>query len=669
MRAFVALVWHEISSRRELLIAGAVASLLPVLAPLMPATGGNPAADTREMVMWFMVGSLVPIFALLLGVSFIGRDLAEGRLGFYYSQPMSGPAIWFGKLTAVVLLVWAVQALIMLPTVVLAGDRVGLLTLGLPAEVLGKVGYLAHFAAKTFGRHVAWAAWIAPVGILLVGHAVGVVWRGRSAWLVVDFIALVAVTAGASWALRPFLPFAAPLTGLAGTLWLLGWVLLGLIGAGTWQLTFGRVDLRRAHRKLSAALWCVLAIGVAALVGWSGWVRAATPADLLRVEKVTVASGEWIAINGQAFGRFDYHPGFALNAIDGRWLRTGSGRWSYSYRTDEWFSGDGQHVFWVAPTPWLNGNLMHADLGAGEPEAKSLGLALDEDKELRAISQGGERIAIREGAIVAVYDVGTGDQLAAVAITGKFSPRHCWFDGPGALVIEASTPWRWENLVEPNYETTTYRFDVASKTLAGGDVIEEHPEPSTEESPGTLVAQDRRRLRRVESDSGERLVLYDAETGEVVADLGETGSWFNIRDLGDGRFVVLRAPNRRGFMDFFDADGKQLDRLDFGPCDAVQLGLNLDSIRVFVAVNRSSELAEPRSCTSIVDLDAMRIGETIDGVLPLSRNLWSGVYAVGSSGAWQPGSVSSRLLVGGDKSLQLWNDDTGTLEQLIPLDG
>ncbi|MEE4272755.1 MAG: hypothetical protein V2I67_13865, partial [Thermoanaerobaculales bacterium] len=102
MKAFIALVWFEIRERKALLAAAAVASLLPLLAPLLPGTGNNPAADVREAVMWVMVICLVPLFALLLGVSFIGRDLSEGRLGFYYAQPLSGPTIWFGKLAAVV---------------------------------------------------------------------------------------------------------------------------------------------------------------------------------------------------------------------------------------------------------------------------------------------------------------------------------------------------------------------------------------------------------------------------------------------------------------------------------------------------------------------------------------------------------------------------------------
>ena len=54
------------------------------------------------------------------GVGFIGRDLVEGRLGFYFAQPLSGPTICFGKLAAVLLLVSMVQAIIMLSTLVLA---------------------------------------------------------------------------------------------------------------------------------------------------------------------------------------------------------------------------------------------------------------------------------------------------------------------------------------------------------------------------------------------------------------------------------------------------------------------------------------------------------------------------------------------------------------------
>ena len=98
MKAFFALVAREISERKALLAAAAVASLLPLLAPLLPSTGSNPPEDIREAVMWVVLGGLAPLFALLLGVGFIGRDLAEGRMGFYYAQPISGPMIWFARI-------------------------------------------------------------------------------------------------------------------------------------------------------------------------------------------------------------------------------------------------------------------------------------------------------------------------------------------------------------------------------------------------------------------------------------------------------------------------------------------------------------------------------------------------------------------------------------------
>jgi hypothetical protein len=272
-----------------------------------------------------------------------------------------------------------------------------------------------------------------------------------------------------------------------------------------------------------------------------------------------------------------------------------------------------------------------------------------------------------------VYDVDTGDQLAAVAIRGEFEPAfvYCWFEGPETLEIEASTDWfqgddrRWTE------RRANYRFDIASKTLTGGDVIEKHPKPSTEESRGTLVAQDRRRLVRVESDNGNRMVLYDALTGEEVADLGETSYRFYVRDLGDGRFVVLRVLGDEAFVDRFDADGDRLDRLELGTGDSAALAWDLDSHRVFVWMVewQSPDYDESLRRTLIVNLEDMRIEQTIDGVLPLVEYWLARVHVDAWPGARHPGSVSSRLLVGEDKSLHLWNDDTGTLEQLIPVDG
>jgi hypothetical protein len=657
MRAFTALVWREISERRALLAAAAVASLLPVLAPLLPATGSNPAADVRELVMWIMVGFLVPLFALLLGVSFIGRDLSEGRLGFYFAQPLSGPTIWFGKLTAVALLIWGAQVLIMLPTVLLAPDASQLLAI---TEV-----FKLPYQYSSIQPNTALPLWLVPLGIVLLGHAVSVVWRGRSVWLVLDLIALLVVAGGAWAALRPFLPQVALKAALAGVLWIVAWVFLALIAAGAAQLTFGRVDLRRAHRSLSTALWGVLAVAVGALVGWSSWVRSATPADLLRADRVMVASGEWIAVSGPSNGRLDYRTFFILNPVDGRWVRAGSAPYRRWFASRVWFSGDGLHAYWAGPSNFGQHDLMHLDLEDPDLDVRGLGLDLTEDGSRLAISHEGDRISVVEDPMVAVYDVESGRQLAAAAITGEFNPDYSWFDGPGTLVISASTERVWEGMVA-EYRSKEYRLDVASKELTAGEEAQRRDPDLREET----VAQDGRRLKSIERDDGDRLVLVEGEDAHVIADLGEFDSVWETRHLGTGGFFVLGARNNESFIEFFDADGVRLHRAGFGADSWLRFAGEAAPGRLLLGcrVWRPEESESTDFKTCVVNMETGDVEATIDGFYPMQAERWRGIE-VGGPGAWQPGSVASRLLKAQNGSLHLLDSETGTLKQLIPAVG
>jgi len=664
MRAFTALVWREISERRALFAAAAVASLLPVLAPLLPTIGSSPAAQIREAVMWIIVGFLLPIFALLLGVSFVGRDLSEGRMGFYFAQPLSGPTIWFGKLTAVVLLVWGAQLIMMLPTVMLAQNPARLLAPVVTKDLPWETGVFGWSFAETFGPYAALPLWLLPLGIVLLAHAVGVVWRGRSVWLVLDLIAALVVAGAAWWALRPFISSVAPIVGAAGSLWLVAWVLLGLIAAGAVQLTFGRVDLRRGHRAMSVSLWAVLVIAVGAVSWWSVWVRSATPADLLRADRVMVTSGEWIAVGGPSSGRLDYHTLFILNSDDGRWVRAGSAPNRHWLESRVWFSGDGLHAYWAGPSFFGFRDLIHLDLEDPDLEERALGLDLTEDGSRLAISYEGGRISVVEGPMVAVYDVESGRQLAAAAITGEFSPYYSWFDGPGTLVIGASTERVWEGMVA-EYRSKEYRLDVATKELTAGEEVQRR-DPDLRDHP---VAQFDRRLESIEGDDGDRLVLVEGEDAHVVADLGEFDSFWASRHLGTGRFFVLGARNNESIIEFFDADGVRLHRAGFGADNRLRFAGEATPGRLLLGIRvwRPEESESTDYMTWVIDMETGHVETTIDGFYPLQAESWRSEAA--GAGARQPGSVSSRLLQGQHGSLHLLDPETGTVSQLIPAVG
>jgi len=645
MRAFTAVVVREISERRALLAAAAVASLLPILAPLLPATGTNPASDIREAVMWIMVGCLVPLFALLLGVSFIGRDLAEDRLGFYFAQPLSGPTIWFGKLTAVVMLVWAAEILIILPTALLSPNAFHFLA---PKDLFDPFDpqWLATLLL-----------WLGPVFVVLISHALGVVWRGRSAWLLIDLAGLVTVLGVSWWAVRPFLPMNAPDAALATGSWMSAWMFLGLILAGSAQMTCGRVDPRRGHRALSATLWSVLLVAGATALGWSHWVRAATPTDLARVKHVAVGSGDWIAVTGLSPGRLDYHSRFLFNVSDGRWVAIDPGiRW---YGPNLQFSADGSLAVWPALVAVNEWTIKVADLAADPIQPRRIGVTTKgRGWDDISVSPDGSRLVVLDGSIVAAYDTTTGDQIAAAQIEGEFHPVVVSFHGEDSVQTLASTTWksmtplRWRR----------YRLDLSSKTLSEGADLD-HPWRWRRDDPAPDSGWY---LDRVEVNGEDRLVAVDTSTLEVAADLGPMTYWSRIHETDDGRVAIARDRDGDHHIDVFSANGDLLHRIDLDDAEQVLFGGEVESGRLVVGLwtwGSEEEQAFEGLRTSLVDLKSAEVSITLDGFAPILGPLGS----ASSAGAWAIGSTAGRLLRGEDGSLHLWDPETNELSQIIPV--
>src|SRR5260370_34576724 len=104
---------RELAEKRFVFLTAAIVALQPFWVILMPSAFG------RQSILATVGGVLAIGFtgglAVVLGVSTIGRDLADKRLSFYFAKPVSAQAIWYGKLAAALLMIAGSFAIIIGP--------------------------------------------------------------------------------------------------------------------------------------------------------------------------------------------------------------------------------------------------------------------------------------------------------------------------------------------------------------------------------------------------------------------------------------------------------------------------------------------------------------------------------------------------------------------------
>jgi hypothetical protein len=644
MRAFLALVSREIHERLALLAAAAAASILPLVAPVLPATGSNPPADIREAVMWVMVLTLVPIFALLLGVSFIGRDLAEGRLGFYYAQPLSGPTIWFGKLAAVLVLVWTSQLVIMLPTAVLSRE---------PGHLLMGESHFDNFVAGWLPPSLLWGL---PAGVVLVAHAIGIVWRARSAWLVVDFVVAVLAATCAWAAVSPFVPIVAPRMGERSVSWLVAWAVAAFILGGAMHVTSGRIDLRRSHKALSITIWTLLGFAVVTLLGYSLWVRSVDLADVDGVEGVAVGPDDWIAVGGRSAGRMDFHQRFLVNLDDGRRVKMGpEGSWHWPGVV---FSEDGSRAAWVEYSGVGDWPIMFADLTEPEPKPLFSGMTVGITWGDFAISSDGNRLALLEDQTVSVHEIDPPRQVAAATIDRGFSPMGLRFSDEQVVWVITMV----KGLAGPSErEFRLVRFDAESRHIEMGAGL-----TSWWRWWRAIDDDHAEEFRWVDGGDTVRLVKPDPEAEGEEIDFGEVRHRSDVRFMSDGRVLIIRGQDGEHHLDLYSAEGSLIRRIDLPDAETVYDGGEVKPGVLLIGLrDREEEFPSLRwvEWTVEVDLSSGQIGRVLEGVQPV-LGFWMNRSSLES---WSVGSTASHLLEDRRGILFRWQPETNDLVQIIPV--
>lgn len=537
---------HELRDRSRLLLVALIMSLATFVPAFMPSTQNKGVAVlTLAAVLAIAWASTV---ALALGVSTIGRELAEKRLSFYFSKPVSPAAIWAGKTSAALLLIAATVVIIMLP-----------------ATLMGYRDWSSMWNAD--GRF--FAAWtiVQCMALYFGSHAVTTMVRSRSMLLALDFIFALATAGSLILMTRPLI--------VAGTMRLAGGlvtavfaaILLILAVAPVWQLANGRADVRRNHVALSRALWPAVGVTLAIAGGFVAWLTSASLESLDTIARIDQSrSGAWLVVSGSDDARGGFPATFLVNAATNE---------TEKVRTPMWwgagFSRSGNAVAWMEPTDLLprNGRMRLMMRRLDQPGAKTVATPIVTTfGSSYVLSPDASRVLVGRGSQIEVVETATGRLLAA---TSDFSGR----DFRWAFFVTNDLV----RMIEHDRRASQGRvleLDVARKKVRELTTLEGPPAFGISASEdGSLMYVRHNRT------------IVDGVTGAVRATLPADVQGHLAEMLADG--TVVTAGN--GALRHFSADGRELSRVALPMPKAYPLA-QIGEKKVLLVSNRHSVIVD-----------------------------------------------------------------------------
>ncbi|HVS04096.1 MAG TPA: hypothetical protein VMT16_15125, partial [Thermoanaerobaculia bacterium] len=529
MRGLLAVTARELGAWRGALWLALAAAALVLAAPWLPGLERHPPGDARVAAALALGGLLVALLALFVGSGVIGRDLAEGRLAFFYALPLRAGTLAAGKLLAGAIVLYGAAALVLAPAAATGAVGVGLFVPG------------SGTSRDPLGSLQAVALLLAPLALLLLAHTYGVALRARTAWLALDLLALPLagwwVLRGAG-ALAGMLALDLLATGLL-TVFLL--MLAALIAGVVAQLARGRVLPAAAHRWLSATAWAGVLVVALGFFGWSRWVLAAGPQQLRAVALAESApAGPWLAVSGPLAHRPGYRPWLLVDPESGGWLRLGPAGEGW-YGPEVAFTAAGDRAVWVRRQggPWSPGEVVALDLTAAPPRRTPLPLALPPGEATLALDAAGERLATIAAGTLAVHQLPAGRTVAAARLDDAqgVAWRLLWPAADGtwrAAWVGYSSGGNGAHLHLAHLDPASRRLTAARRPL-GTDAA------------WPLLAPGGDRLVLLRGFAGrDGVSLVDTASGNRVASLAapERTALRAARFLADGR--LLLAESRRG---------------------------------------------------------------------------------------------------------------------------
>ncbi len=624
MRGFLTVARREILEKRFVFAAAAVASLIPFAAPLVRGLHGQAATEIRVWLAVILAATLGAGLAVALGSTVLSSELADRRLGFYFSRPLTGFAIWAGKLGAACVIALGAAAIVYTPTLAAGGGRVILASLPSAAPEIFAVGVFLAVA---------------------LCHAASIAVRPRSPLLAVDLLALVLLSLGAAFIIQHLASEFAMEALVRATTALVLIAVIGVVAAGVVAVTRGRTDSRAAHHALSATLWGITGAGILSAAGYASWVLSATPRDLTEIDYVLPASrGNWVMVEGPARGGL---PAFLFDTASGRYERAGADwRWPV-------LSPDGAHAVWFAPSgPGGPFEVMTWKLD--DPSSKPVRTRLSFPGTPAAfLSEHGERLATIEAGLLSIYDLASGASLGSVRITDLYSSSRGFFLDANRFRI---FPLRSPGGLSGGDSLDILEFDVGTKTLKTTGAMENVDEIaySAEPSGDRLLVREK-----------SRVTLRDGASGALLASLFQRGPETRslARFLSDGRIALAVAEGPSLRVEVFAPDGKHERTLPVPARDRIALGGEVAPGKLIVAAG-GDESERAGWTIFLADLSSGQIRQVAERLFPV-------VYMANwltnrPNYLTEPGSEATKLFYGPGRSLVRLDPLTGERRVILP---
>jgi hypothetical protein len=627
MRGFLAVASREIARRRGVFVAAAATAVFPFLVPLI---SGRQAAVPDLRIVTVAVLALVfsAAFSLILGMSTLGQDLSEGRLGFYFSRPIAGPAIWAGKLAGALLVILLATAIVLLPA------------------SLFDLRFWLRETPYGFGPLSLLTSVV--IAFLALGNAGSLAVRSRSAWVAADLAALALWTGLMGAIARPLLVAQEP-----SLLRNLGLVVAAccagaLLAAGGAQVSIGRLDSVRGNRARFATLWGLFFAIAAVAFGGLRWFLSPSPRDLDSLSIGSLApSGTWIEIRGRARGRGGLRISMFYDLASGRFVR-GKVGWQGAALV----SRDGSTAVWTEPSSfWADGpqDVWTCRLTGGRERVRTPISGRIWNLE---ISPEGSRIAILEGSTAGVFELPSGRLLASVPLSSdERITRLAFLSSDRLRLYRIPSPGRAPSQ-EELASIEVLDFDISARKLGPRTTI-----PNIRRPFGLTF--DGRERRLLVWERGSSLSLFDLDTGRLLSVLANVAWDDSSRAfLSDGRVAVAESTGGTARLHLYSLQGDPERVFELSPATIARIGAEPSPGSLVLGLSSGTPAWGPAD-SYLLDLGSGRmrlLGRHLDSVA--SRMRWRLPQP-------EPGSVASQLFSRGDGALLRLDPATGKLMPIL----